>query len=51
MDKFNEKADETKLTAWLTWETGDLSIKMIIKFNVKSTSVQMLIKCKSTYEM
>ena len=43
IDKFNEKADETKLAAWLTWETRDLSMKIIIKLNVKGTPTQMLI--------
>jgi len=37
MDEFNEKADETKLVVWLAWEARDLSIKIIIKLNVKST--------------
>jgi len=37
VDEFDEKADETKLAAWQTWEAGDLSIKIIIKLNVKST--------------
>ena len=37
VDEFNEKADETKLAAWQICETGDLSMKIIIKLNVKST--------------
>ena len=51
MDEFNEKADKTKLAAWLTWEAGDSSIKLIIKLNVKSTPAQMLAGCKSAREM
>ncbi len=51
VDEFNEKSDETKLAAWLTQEAGDLSMKFIIKFNVKSTPTQMLAGYKSTYEM
>jgi len=37
MDEFDKKANEIKLAAWQTWEAGDLSMKIIIKFNVKST--------------
>ena len=47
VDEFDEKADETKLAAWLTWEAGDSSMKIIIKLNVKSTPAQMLAGCKS----
>ena len=42
MDEFNEKADEIKLAVQQIQETGDLNIKIIIKFNIKSISVQML---------
>ena len=37
--EFNEKADEIKLAVWLIWEARDLSIKLIIKLNIKSTPV------------
>ena len=42
MDKFNKKANRIKLVVWLIWEARDLSIKIIIKLNVKSTLIQML---------
>jgi len=51
VDEFNEKADKIKLAAWLTWEAGDFSMKIIIKFNVKSTFAQMLTRYKSAYEI
>ena len=46
MDKFNKKANKIKLVIWLIWEAGDLSIKIIIKLNVKSTPIQMLVGYK-----
>ena len=51
MDKFNEKADKTKLTVWQIWEARDLSIKIIIKLDVKSTFAQMLAGYKSAYKI
>ena len=51
MDEFNEKANKTKLAVWLIWEAGDLSIKLIIKFNIKSTPIQMLAGCKLAYKI
>ena len=39
MDKFNKKANKIKLTAQQIQEAGDLSIKIIIKLNIKSTPV------------
>ena len=51
MDKFNKKANKTKLAAWQIWEAGDLNIKIIIKFNIKSTPVQMLAGYKLVYKI
>ena len=51
MDKFNKKANKTKLVVWLTQEARDLNIKLIIKVNVKSTPIQMLVGCKSVYKI
>ena len=51
MDEFNKKANETKLAVQQIQEAGDLSIKIIIKLNVKSTSIQMLAGCKSVYKI
>jgi hypothetical protein len=51
MDKFDKKADEIKLVVWQAWETGDLSMKIIIKLNVKSTPVQILAGYKLAYKM
>jgi hypothetical protein len=42
VDKFNKKANKIKLAVWLIWEAGDLSIKIIIKLNIKGTPTQML---------
>ena len=39
MDKFNKKANKIKLAVQQVWKTGDLSIKLIIKLNVKSTPI------------
>ncbi len=36
MDKFDKKTDKIKLAAWQIQEAGDLSMKIIIKLNVKS---------------
>ena len=46
VDEFNKKANKTKLAAQLTQKARDLSIKIIIKLNVKSTPVQILAGCK-----
>ena len=51
MDKFNKKTDKIKLAVQQIWEAKDLSIKIIIKFNIKSTPVQMLAGYKSVYKM
>ena len=51
VDKFDEKANKTKLAVWLTWEARDSSVKIIIKLNVKSTPIQMLAGCKSARKM
>ena len=51
MDKFNKKANKIKLVVWLIQEARDLSIKIIIKLNVKSTPVQMLAEYKLAYKM
>ena len=46
MDKFNKKANKIKLVVQLIQEAGDLSIKIIIKLNVKSTPIQMVVGYK-----
>ena len=51
MDEFNKKANKTKLVIQQIWEAKDLNIKIIIKFNVKSTPVQMLAGCKLVCKM
>ena len=51
IDKFNKKANKTKLAAWLVQEARDLSIKIIIKLNIKSTPVQILAGYKSVYKI
>ena len=51
MNKFNKKANKTKLAVQLIWEAEDLSIKLIIKLNIKSTPVQILARCKSAYKI
>ena len=47
IDEFDKKADKDKLSAWLAWEAGDSSIKIIIKLNVKQTPAQILAGCKT----
>ena len=49
--KFNKKVDEIKLVVQLIQEAKDLSIKIIIKFNIKSTPIQMLVECKLVYKI
>ena len=51
MDKFNKKANKIKLAAWQIQKAKDLSIKIIIKLNIKSTPIQMLAGCKSVYKI
>ena len=51
MDKFDKKADKIKLVVQQIQEARDLSIKIIIKLNIKSTSVQMLAGCKLIYKI
>ena len=51
MDEFNKKANKTKLAVQQIQEAGDLNIKIIIKFNVKSTPVQMLAGYKLVYKI
>ena len=51
MDKFNKKANKIKLVVWQIQEAKDLSIKIIIKFNIKSTTIQMLVGYKLVYKI
>ena len=51
MDKFNKKANKIKLVVWLIQEARDLSIKIIIKLNIKSTPIQMLAGYKLVYKI
>ena len=51
INKFNKKANKTKLAAQQIQEAGDLNIKIIIKFNVKSTPIQMLAGYKLVYKI
>ena len=51
MDEFNKKTNKIKLVVQQIQEARDLSIKIIIKFNIKSTPVQILAGCKSVYKM
>ena len=51
MDKFNKKANEIKLAVQLIQEDRDLNIKIIIKFNVKSTPVQILAGYRLIYKI
>ena len=51
MDKFNKKANKTKLAVQQIQKARDLSIKIIIKLNIKSTSIQILAGCKSVYKI
>ena len=37
VNKFSDKVDSDKLRTWLEWDLGDLSIRIIIKLNVKQT--------------
>ena len=51
MDEFNEKANKTKLAVQQIQEARDLSIKIIIKLNIKSTPIQILAECKLIYKI
>ena len=51
IDEFNEKADKIKLAVQQTQEAKDLSIKIIIKLNIKSTPVQILAGYKLVYKI
>ena len=51
MDEFNKKANKIKLAVQLIQKARDLSIKLIIKFNVKSTPVQILAGYKSVHKI
>ena len=39
IDEFNKTANKIKLAIWLIQEAKDLSIKIIIKFNIKGTPI------------
>ena len=39
MDEFNKKTNKIKLVVWQIWEAEDLSIKIIIKLNIKNTPI------------
>ena len=51
IDKFNKKTNKIKLVVWLIWEARDLNIKIIIKFNIKSTPIWMLAEYKLVYKI
>ena len=51
MDEFNKKANKIKLVVQQIQEARDLSMKIIIKFNIKSTLIQMLAGCKLAYKI
>ena len=51
MDEFNKKANKIKLAVQQIQEARDLGIKIIIKFNIKSTSVQILAGYKLAYKI
>ena len=51
MNKFNKKANKIKLAVQQIQEARDLSIKIIIKLNIKSTPVQMLAGYKLVCEI
>ena len=51
MDEFNKKTNKIKLAVQQIQEAKDLNIKIIIKFNIKSTPVQMLAGCKLIYKI
>ena len=51
MDEFNKKTNKIKLAVQQIWKAKNLSIKIIIKLNIKSTSVQMLAGCKLIYKI
>ena len=51
VDEFNKKANKIKLAVQLIQEAKDLSIKIIIKLNIKSTPVQILAGYKLVYKI
>ena len=51
IDEFNKKANKIKLAVQQIQEAKDLSIKIIIKLNIKSTPIQILAGCKSVYKI
>ena len=51
INKFNKKANKIKLIVQLIQEAKNLSIKIIIKLNIKSTFIQMLAKYKLIYKI
>ena len=51
MDKFNKKANKIKLVIQQIQEAKDLSIKIIIKLNIKSTPIQILVRYKLVYKI
>ena len=51
MDEFNKKTNKTKLAVQQIWEAKNLSIKIIIKLNIKSTPIQILAEYKLVYKI
>ena len=51
INKFNKKANKIKLAVQQIQKARDLSIKIIIKFNIKSTPIQMLAEYKLVYKI
>ena len=51
MDEFNKKTNEIKLAVQQIQEARDLNIKIIIKLNIKSIPVQMLVGYKLVCEI
>ena len=51
IDEFNKKTNKIKLAVQQIQEAKDLNIKIIIKFNIKSTPIQMLVGYKLVYKI
>ena len=51
INKFNKKANKIKLVIQLIQEAKDLNIKIIIKFNIKNTPIQILVGYKLAYKI
>ena len=51
INKFNKKANKIKLIVQLIQEAKNLSIKIIIKLNIKSSPIQMLAGYKLIYKI